>query len=381
MTTIIENPTTLPTARDWTATAAEIGLLAQPNVAQRDRDGTLPVDVLEAARAAGLTTALVPLDHGGGGATHAEVGAALRELARFDPSAAVTLSMHSHLVAFQVWRHKHGQDASAFFQKVVGGAFLVSTGASDWVSSSGSATKVEGGYRVTARKQPASGAEMGDIAVTSIRWEQPGEAPQVLHCAIPFAADGVRVEQSWDTLGLRATGSHTVVFEDVFVPDAAVSLVRPADVWHPVWNIVMGAAMPLIMSAYAGIADEAVATALEMVSGRDEDHMAQLAGEMVTAHLTGIDAVEAMLASSQDLTFDNTDESSSRLLARKATAADAFVQTVRLAVELTGGRGFSRSTDLERLYRDVHGVLFHPLPRARQSRFTGRVALGHSPVG
>jgi hypothetical protein len=77
--------------------------------------------------------------------------------------------MHSHLVAAQVWRHHHGQDASGVFARVVDGAILVSTGASDWVGSNGTARKVEGGYRVSARKSPASGAEVGDLLVTSIR--------------------------------------------------------------------------------------------------------------------------------------------------------------------------------------------------------------------
>ena len=40
-----------------------------------------------------------------------------------------------------------------------------------------------------------------------------------------------------------------------------------------------------------------------------------------------------------------------------------------------------RSSELERLYRDVHGCLFHPLPRAKQTHFSGRVALGLDPVG
>ncbi|MGO4614204.1 hypothetical protein AB4305_09090 [Nocardia sp. 2YAB30] len=82
--------------------------------------------------------------------------------------------------------------------------------------------------------------------------------PEVRHCAVPLDADGVRIEQTWDTLGLRASGSHTVVLEDVFVPDAAVSLTRPADAWPPIPNTVIGAAMPLVMAAYLGIADGAV---------------------------------------------------------------------------------------------------------------------------
>ncbi|WP_245547980.1 hypothetical protein [Nocardia pneumoniae] len=54
---------------------------------------------------------------------------------------------------------------------------------------------------------------------------------------------------------------------------------------------------------------------------------------------------------------------------------------MRLAIETVGGLGYSRTCDLEMRYRDVHGCLFHPLPRAEQTRFSGRVLLGHSPIG
>jgi alkylation response protein AidB-like acyl-CoA dehydrogenase len=172
-----------------------------------------------------------------------------------------------------------------------------------------------------------------------------------------------------------------VVLDDVFVPDAAVSLARPADAWHPIWNSVLGAAMPLIMAAYVGIADEAVALTTDMLAGRDDPHVLQLVGEMINAHTTGADAVQAMFAASDDLHFDNTDEHASLTLARKTIAADSLIESVRLAIEATGGMGFMRSSPLERLYRDVHGCLFHPLPRAKQTRFTGRVGLGLDPIG
>jgi acyl-CoA dehydrogenase len=370
-----------PTGDDLLRTAREIGVELAPRAADHDRSGEISRAAFDRLRETGLTAALVPVELGGAGAGHAALGAVLRELGRHDPATAVTLSMHSHLVATQVWRHRHGADASGVFARVADGAILVSTGASDWVSSNGSARRVDGGFRVSARKSPASGCEVGQIVVTSIRWDEAPDGPRVIHCAIPCSADGVGVELTWDTLGLRATGSHTVVFDDVFVPDAAVSLIRPADEWHPILNTVLGAAMPLIMSAYVGIADAAVDLATAAVAGRDDPHVLQLVGEMLDAHTTGADLVDAMFAASDDLRFENTDEHASRTLARKSVAADALIRTVRLAIEATGGVGYTRSSDLERLYRDVHGCLFHPLPRAKQTRFSGRVALGLSPIG
>jgi acyl-CoA dehydrogenase len=365
----------------WGELAREVGHEINAGVAERDRSGELSRDAFERLRETGITGALVPSELGGGGASHAEMGQVLRELGRLDPSTAVSLSMHSHLVAAQVWRHKHGMDAEKILRRVAEDrAVLISTGASDWVGSNGSAQQVDGGYRVSARKTPASGCEAGDILVTSIRWDGAPDGPQVLHCTVPFDADGVSIEQTWDTLGLRATGSHTVVLDDVFVPDAAVSLARPADQWHPIWNIVVTAALPLIMSAYVGIADAAVDLARDAVSGRADPHVLQLLGETLNAHTTGQDVVDAMFHDSDDLQFANTDEASSRTLSRKTVAADALIASVRLALETTGGLGYTRRSDIERLYRDVHGCLFHPLPRAKQTTLTGRVALGLSPV-
>jgi acyl-CoA dehydrogenase len=375
-------PSTVRSRTDWTALADEIGLGLRGEAAAHDRSGDVPRAAFDRLRSVGITSALVPIEFGGGGATHADVGAILRTLARHDPAVAVTLSMHSHLVAFQVWRHQRGMDAERVLRKVAeDGAILVSTGASDWVGSSGIARQVDGGFRVSGRKSPASGCEVGQIAVTSIRWDAAPDGPQVLHCSIPLAAEGVSIETTWDTMGLRATGSHTIVYDDVFVPDAAISLHRPADVWHPVWNIVVTAAMPLIMAAYLGIADAAVAEATAMMVDRDDPHVLQLLGEMGNAHLTAEAMVEAMFVESRGLRFDNTDEMSSRTLSRKSVATDAVIDTVRLAIEATGGRGYSRSSALERLYRDVHGALFHPLPRAKQTRFSGRVAVGLPPIG
>jgi acyl-CoA dehydrogenase len=258
---------------------------------------------------------------------------------------------------------------------------LVSTGASDWLSSNGTATRVDGGYRISARKGPASGCEIGDVIVTSIRWESSPDGPQVIHCSVPSTAPGVTIEHTWDTLGLRASGSHTIVLDDVFVPDAAVSLIRPADVWHPVWSTVVGAAMPLIMSAYLGIADGAVDDAVEAACGRDDDAIHQLVGEMLNAHTTAADVVAAMYGDADDLQFANTDELAGRMLSRKTVAAGSLIDTVQLALQVIGGSGLMRGSRIERLVRDVQGCLFHPLPRARQTRLSGRVAVGLSPVG
>jgi len=179
---------------------------------------------------------------------------------------------------------------------------------------------------------------------------------------------------------MRSTGSQTVVIDDVFVPDAAVALVRPADEWHPIWSAVVGAALPLIMSVYVSIAERAVEVALGELQRRGAASF-PLIGEMMNAATTTADTVAVKLDSSNDLRFDNTEAHAAATLQRKTIASQAAIETVRLAIEVLGGAGFSRSLPLERLYRDVHGCLFHPLPRSRQLELSARVALDLPPVG
>jgi len=370
------------TTTDWVARAEALAPELDRRAAEHDRTGELVTPSLALLRAEGFLGAPVPADLGGGGATHAEACAVLRTLGRACGSTAVTQSMHYHLTGTQVWRHRHGQPAEAILRRVAAeDLFLVSAGASDWVGSNGTARAVDGGFRVSARKAPASGAAFGDILVTSIRWDDAPDGPTVLHCSVPFAAEGVSVERTWDTVGLRGTGSDTVVLDDVFVPEAAVSLQRPADRWHPVWNTVLGTALPLILSAYVGIADRAVEEALAVARQRlDRPGIESAVGVMLDHRAAAEDAVAAMIARADDLWFPNTDDVGAFALTRKAAAARAVEATTRAALDVAGGLGYSRGV-IERCHRDALGARYHPLPETAQVAFTGRVALGLDPVG
>ncbi len=289
--------------------------------------------------------------------------------------------MHSHLVAAQVWRHHHGLPAPVLNRLATDQVVLISTGASDWLESSGTATKVDGGYRVSARKMPASGCPAGDVLVTSVRWNDAPDGPQVLHISIPFAADGLSIDETWDTMGMRGTGSHTVVLDDVYVPDGAVALARPAGNWHPVWSIVLGAALPLIMATYVGVAELATERAVLMAHTKaDRPDLAPLVGRMHNRLTAARDAVRAMIDASDDLRFDDTLQHAASSLTRKTNAAEACTDAVRLALEVGGGAAFARSATIERLVRDVHASLCHPLPAAQQERFCGRIAFGLDPL-
>jgi alkylation response protein AidB-like acyl-CoA dehydrogenase len=88
-----------------------------------------------------------------------------------------------------------------------------------------------------------------------------------------------------------------------------------------------------------------------------------------------------MIDTAANYTFAPVDQTANAIYIRKTIAARAAILTAERAMEVVGGGAFFRSLGLERLLRDVHGALFHPLQEKRQHLFTGRLALGLDPVG
>src|SRR3569623_830640 len=139
--------------RSWIEVARQLGPVLAVHAARHDTEGSFVEEAYRLFREHRLFSMTVPAELGGGGATHHQTCAAIRELGRHCGSSALALSMHTHLVAAAVWRHRHGQPGEKLLRTIAERELiLVSTGATDWVSSNGRMERVEGGYRVTARK-------------------------------------------------------------------------------------------------------------------------------------------------------------------------------------------------------------------------------------
>jgi len=291
-----------------------------------------------------IFSAMVPTELGGGGASHREMCEFVRELGKSCGSTALALSMHQHLVAAAVFNDRNGKPGRKLLQRVVDGE---------------------------------------SVLVTSAPYEDPAEGWQVLHFPVPFAAEGISTAGDWDTLGMRATGSETVILDKVFVPDEAVVLRRPREGYHPAFNVILTVAMPLIVSAYLGVAEAAAEIATVRARQRAGDpataiQLGELGNLLTTARL----ARDSMVEIANDWQFSPVVETAEAILTRKTIAAQAILATAEKALETGGGGGgFYRRAGLERRLRDVHGVQFHPLPEKRQQQFCGRLALGLNPIG
>ena len=362
---------------DWLARADRLTATLAANAARHDAEDSFVAEGFARLKAEGFLAAHVPGELGGGGADYRTMAAVIRRLGAACGSTALTYSMHSHLVAVAAWRWRHqNAPTDALLRRVAADSLmLVSSGGTDWLNSAGSAVKVEGGFRVTARKIFSSGCLAGDLLMTSAVYEDPEAGATVLHFGVPFSAEGVSIRETWRVMGMRGTGSHDVELNEVFVPDAAVAGRRPQGNWHPLFHAISLLAFPLIYSAYAGVADGARARALEVARRRPADEgMIQLVGEMENAHAAADTALDGMIRLAE--TAAPGAETTSRAMIGRTQVGDAAIRTVELAMEVGGGAAFHRDLGLERAFRDVQGARFHPLQRKPQLRYTGRLALG-----
>ena len=327
-------------------------------------------------------SALVPEEFGGGNARHSDMCAFVRALAHYCPSTALSVSMHQHLVAAAVVNYRNGRPGQKLLERVASKeTVLVSTGANNWLESGGEVEKTEGGYLVTAKKPFGSGSPGGDILVTSAPYNDPKKGWQVLHFPVPLASDGVSLANDWDTMGMRATGSNTVVMNKVFVPEEVVVLRRPRGEYHMAWNTILTVSMPLIMSVYVGVAEAAAEIAIKQAARRENDPAAPFfLGELTNILTTAQMGADDMVRIANDYEFAPTIETANAILVRKTIVANAVIATAEKAVEISGGAGFYRRFRLEQLLRDVHAAQFHPLQEKRQQHFTGRLALGLDPI-
>ncbi|MFZ1725845.1 MAG: acyl-CoA dehydrogenase family protein [Albidovulum sp.] len=372
---VIDQPGTRKFATIADTFATEIAKAA----ATHDSDDSFVAENYRKAADAGLLDAGVPAELGGGGADVRELCDMLRRLAHGCSSTALALSMHTHQVAFPAWRWHHQPESrdktEPLLRRITAEKLvLLSSGGGDWIGGTGRAEPVEGGYRVTARKLFVSGAPAGNILMISA--VTPENDGTIIHFPCPMSAPEVTILDTWYTLGMRATGSHDVMIEGLFVPAEKVVVKRPQGKWHPVFFMLGTIAFPLIYSVYLGVAERARDIAVDIARQRPPSTFTRnRAGRMENALASARMAQQHMITA-VELNAPSAATVGQVMTGRRLVEENAIL-TVELAMELAGAVGFYRKSELERLFRDVQAARYHPLQKDVQTEYVGALALGH----
>lgn len=366
--------------RELVAWAASLGPELAANAARHDQEGSWVADSYQHLRHAGLLALAVPAELGGHGATIRQTAMVMRELARWCGSTALAMSMHQHVTAFTAWRHRRGlPGAEATLRRIANeGIVLVSTGGGDFTHPRGEAVRVDGGYRVSGTKLFASQSPAGTVMSTMFPFVDPERGTRVLNMAVPMTGEGVTVHDNWDTLGMRGTASNDVTITDVFVPDERVLADRPHGVVDGPLQVIASIGFSIIDAVYLGVAESAAAAAVELVTGtrRAEDPGVQRLVGLMRNRLQvagwALDGAFAVVGDDPQPSM----EMLAAVMAAKREVSLAGIEACDVAMDVAGGPSFFKGSVIERAYRDIRGIKFHPFSPEVTLTHAGRLALG-----
>ena len=361
--------------------------------AELDRTNTYFHEDLAELRELGYLTAAVPVHLGGWGLNVAELAASQRRLARYAPATALAMSMHSYWVGAAADLDRAGDSSQRWILEAALNGEVIAAGHAETgndipvLLSTCHAERVDGGYRLTGRKQFGSNGPIWTwLGAHAIDPNAPG-GPQTVHAFVERTSPGVTVVETWDTMGMRPTQSHDTVLESVFVPDERIGRVVPAgDGTDPYLVAMTMWALPLIGTVYLGIAERALELAVDGARRKKsiaiergayaynpmvQHQIAEMYLELDAATATFERFVEDWVA-----TVDHGDAWVAKVYSTKWRAVEAAKRVVDIALDVSGGAGMFRGNELERLYRDVRCGGFHPGNDAITHEMVGKSVLG-----
>ncbi|MER6097818.1 acyl-CoA dehydrogenase family protein [Streptomyces sp. NPDC001728] len=386
--TVVDTPATVPALA-----AGHLYAAAARHAEESERTGRLHPEVVAAMTDAGLARHFVPRRWGGtaGGFaelidTVAEVGAACASTAW----CGVLLAAHGRLAAHlpvEGQRELWGDSPDTRVAAAV-------------VPPAGRLTRAPGGWNLSGEWAFASGVEHAEWVLLASLDHSGAGAPVYRVLAVPRERVGVR--ETWDAVGLRATGSHSVVIEEadaVFVPehrtfvrDALVTGAREEE-GESVAAVVRGSgvapchrvpyqlvaallfAAPALGAARGALAAWTVLTGLRRLPGGrplSEDPVVQQALARCAAEIDAAHLLLGAAATRADDWTEDGDGAGAAVVALNqrdsAVAVDLLAGAVERLMRTGGARGLIAGGGLERAWRDIHAIAAHaalqPAPAA-----------------
>jgi acyl-CoA dehydrogenase len=377
-----------PSRVDPVALARQIGERIEPYATVHDRNGTFVAEGYAALRESRAPLLWVPAELGGRGASLADAVAFHAELARWCPSTSLAFAMHTHAVLTHAWRWRHRIGADRLLRAVADGIVVSTSGASDFLRISTRATVTATGWRVNGRKRFVSGCPGADWLVTAAAVEDGnGQGGTVLSFTVPFRRAGVEILDTWDSLGMRGSGSHDVMLHGVEISHeegAAWTVGAPGTARvdgggprTPVVGLVH--AMPVLAAVYWGTARAARDQAVASVAGApraNDPAIRRAIGSMDAQLRTAWWSIEGLLGALGD-DPPATEASYLDAMLAKRHAVLASCEVADLALDVVGGAAQVRGLPLERSYRDVRAAKTHPLTPEATLSALGEAALRH----
>lgn len=337
--------------------------------AEIDDEGRFPFANIADLKQSGYTSLTLPSEYGGRDISLYEMVSLQEKLAAGDGSTALSIGWHMGIIKNvgekKLWRDDVFRKVSEDVKK---GALLNSAASEAQTGSptrggkpETSAEKEGENWVINGRKIFTTMSPALDYFIVSASIKGRDEVGNFL---IPRSAEGLRIEETWDSVAMRGTGSHDLVLEDVRVSsDDFIEVLTPGKKQANGWLLH-------IPACYLGIAQAAQLDAIEFALSYSPNSIKgtiieipavrQKIGEMEFELMKARHFLHAVAK-----TWDTASEQervgmSPELGAVKMAVTNAAIKVVDLAMRVVGARSLSQKNPLQRYYRDVRAGLHNP---------------------
>jgi alkylation response protein AidB-like acyl-CoA dehydrogenase len=367
-----------------------------PRIAARaathDHGGTFPADDFADLRDAGLFGLLVPERLGGAGAGFTEYAAVAYELARGNGATALVFNMHASVTgALSAVSEELAQALGVPDEALVArDRFLAAAADGSWyavaMSERGAGSRlsqlatayepIDGGYHIKGAKTFVSGAGNADAYLVAAR--SIADQSVVSQFLVPADLPGLQVEQTWDSLGMRATASHDLHVDVTVPPDALLGgiegLALVVAQMMPHWLVASYAAV------YVGVAQAAVDAAVEHLTARRLSNLPAVRARVGRADAAVSAARLVVAEAARRVDATPGDPETNRWVWRaKLLAGTTAADVAASMLEAAGTSASRRGHPLERLYRDARCGSLQPATSDVCADWLGVAALGGDP--
>ncbi|HEV2964310.1 MAG TPA: acyl-CoA dehydrogenase family protein [Candidatus Angelobacter sp.] len=331
-----------------------------PHVMEWDEASQFPLETIKELGKMGVMGTIFPAEYGGAGLGYVEYVIAVEELSRVDGSVGIIVAAHNSLCSNHIFLASNEAQKRKYIPKLATGEFIGAWGLTEPGSGSDaggarmSATRRGGGWVLNGTKTFITNGHYADVMVVIAVTDKTAHTHGLSAFVVEKGAQGFRPGKKENKLGLRASDTSELIFEDCWVPGDAL-LGKEGDGFIDAMRVLDGGRIS-IAALGLGMAQGAYEAALKYSKQRSQFgktisefqaiqwKLADMATEIDAARLLTMRA-----ASMKDAGQKTTLESSMA----KLYAGEVAVRCANECVQIHGGYGFIKDYPAEKFYRDV----------------------------
>lgn len=341
------------TARDF----AEKNI--RPHIMEWDESQEFPVKVFKEMGKLGLMGVLVPEKYGGSGMGYYEYSAVIQEISRVDGSIGLSLAAHNSLCTGHILMFGNEEQKQTYLPKLATAEYIGAWGLTEPGTGSDAgnmqcvAVKDGDDWVINGTKTWITHGKSGDVAVVICRTGEPRTRNNSTAFIIPRSAKGFKGGKKENKMGMRASETAEMIFDDCRIPDSA-RMGKVGEGFVQAMKVLDGGRISIAALAL-GIAKGAFDASVAYSKERQQfgKPIAEFQGIAfkIADMATEIKASELLIdeACYKKMNGENVTQSSA---IAKYYASEVSVRVATDAVQIFGGYGYTKDFPVEKFYRD-----------------------------